>query len=566
MNKRSQKNIEVLSGRFYVVLGVLGLSAVGLLASAIDLQVLRQEFYQQQGDVRHVRQMEIPASRGMILDRHGEPLAISTPVQSIWCRPADLLQDTEGVARLAALLTLDEDELLRKLTQRAEREFVYIKRRVPPSLAERVSALELPGVHLQGEYQRFYPAGEIAAHVLGFTNIDDQGQEGLELSFDDWLRGVPGAKRVIKDRLGRTIENVELINPATPGRDLVTTIDRRLQYLAYRALKSAVLEYGARSGSAVILDVASGEVLAMVNQPSYNPNQRSQRYEHMRNRAITDFFEPGSVIKPFAVAAALESGQYDRTSQVETAPGQHKVGAYTIRDAVNYGTLDLTGVITKSSNVGMSKIALTLDARHLWSVYQRFGFGQVTGSGFPGETPGVLPDHNRWREAEKATISYGYGLSTTPLQLAQAYSVFANGGRIRAPTFVKAAINPDEAVVDPKLASVVLDMMETVTGPGGTGERAALPHYRVAGKSGTARKAAGQGYNDRYVATFAGIAPASDPRIVAVVSINDPASEQYYGGQIAAPTFRAVMEGALRLMDVPPDNLLPTPQLAGGVQ
>ncbi|MFK7955802.1 MAG: peptidoglycan D,D-transpeptidase FtsI family protein [Lysobacterales bacterium] len=557
MNRRGGEHIDVLPGRFYALLLTLGLCAVALLARAIDLQVLRQDFYQNEGDARHVRQVEIAASRGMILDRNGEALAISTPVQSIWTKPRELLAEPDGVGRLAAVLKIDEDELTRRLSQRSEKSFVYVKRRVTPALADAVAALDLPGVQMEREYQRFYPAGEVAAHVLGFTDVDDQGQEGLELSFDEWLRGSPGAKRVIKNRLGQTIENVELVNAATPGRTLTTSIDRRLQYLAYRSLKSAVLEFGARSGSAVVLEVSSGEVLAMVNQPSYNPNQRSGRYERMRNRAITDFFEPGSVIKPFSIAAALESGQYAPGTAVETAPGYQQLGAYTVRDAVNYGTLDLTGIITKSSNVGISRLALTLDARHLWDVYHRFGFGEITGSGFPGESPGMLPEHTRWRDVEKAAVSYGYGLSTTPLQIAQAYAAIANNGRIRAPSFIKGSVNPDRAVVDPTIAAQLKAMMETVTTGGGTGTRAAVPHYRVAGKTGTSRKASAQGYNDRYVATFAGFAPASSPRVVVVVSVNDPSSEQYYGGQIAAPTFRTVMEGALRLLDVPPDDLLP---------
>ncbi len=561
MNRRGGEHIDVLPGRFYALLLCLGLCAVALLARAIDLQVLRQDFYQNEGDARHVRQVEIAASRGMILDRNGEALAISTPVQSIWTKPRELMAEPGGVAKLAAVLKIDEEELTRRLSQRIEKSFVYVKRRVAPSLAEAVAALDLPGVQMEREYQRFYPAGEVAAHVLGFTDVDDQGQEGLELSFDEWLQGSPGAKRVIKNRLGQTIENVELVSAATPGRTLTTSIDRRLQYLAYRSLKSAVLEFGARSGSAVVLEVSTGEVLAMVNQPSYNPNQRSGRYERMRNRAITDFFEPGSVIKPFSIAAALESGQYAPETPVETAPGYQQLGAYTVRDAVNYGTLDLTGIITKSSNVGISRLALTLDARHLWDVYHRFGFGEITGSGFPGESPGMLPEHTRWRDVEKAAVSYGYGLSTTPLQIAQAYAAIANNGRIRAPSFIKGSVNPDRAVVDPTIAAQLKAMMETVTTGGGTGTRAAVPHYRVAGKTGTSRKASAQGYNDRYVATFAGFAPASSPRVVVVVSVNDPSSEQYYGGQIAAPTFRTVMEGALRLLDVPPDDLLPNAPL-----
>ncbi|MDJ0655321.1 MAG: penicillin-binding transpeptidase domain-containing protein [Xanthomonadales bacterium] len=566
MNKRSKPGIEISRGRFYGTLMFLGLCLALLVARAIDLQVLRKDFYQHQGDVRHVRQVPIPASRGMILDRNGEPLAISTPVESIWCNPRELLKAPERIHELARLLELDGDALLQKLGQRSEREFVYIKRRVSPALAAQVSALELPGVELQREYRRFYPTGEVTAHVLGFTNIDDQGQEGLELSFDEWLQGAAGSKRVIKDLHGRVIENVEMVDEPHPGRDLVTSIDRRLQYLAYRTLKGAVMEFQAQSGSAVVLDVTNGEVLAMVNQPSYNPNQRSSRYESMRNRAVTDFFEPGSVIKPFTVAAALESGQFTPASMVETSPGMHQVGTFTIRDARDFGTLDMAGILVQSSNVGASKLALSMDAQHLWDVYRRFGFGEVTGSGFPGESPGMLPDHSRWREVERSAVSRGYGMSTTPLQLAQAYAVIANGGRIRAPTFVKGAANPDNAVLDPALAAQMVGMLEQVTAPDGTGHRAALANYRIAGKTGTSRKASNAGYNNRYVATFAGVAPASDPRVVVVVSVNDPATEEYYGGQIAAPAFRAIMDASLRLMDLPPDDLmdLRSQYLAGG--
>ncbi len=556
MNKRSLKKIDVHRSRFYGVMLFLGLCAAALLARAIDLQVLHQEFYRQQGDVRHVRNVPIAASRGTIVDRNHEPLAISTPVESIWCQPAELLEAAGRVPELARVLGLDADALIQRLAQRSDKEFVYIKRHVPPTLALEVASLDLPGIQFQREYRRFYPAGEVAAHVLGFTNIDDRGQEGLELSFDDWLKGEPGVKRVIKDLHGRVIEDVELVTEARPGRELVTSLDRRLQYHAYRTLKSAVMEFQADSGSAVILDVTNGEVLAMVNQPSYNPNQRSSRRHAMRNRALTDFFEPGSVIKPFAVAAALESGRYAPESLIETSPGTLAIGAHTVRDVRDFGTLDLTGVLSHSSNVGVSRLALSLDAGHMWDIYRRFGFGEVTGSGFPGESPGVLPDHSRWRDVETATIAYGYGLSTTPVQLAQAYAAIANGGRIRAPTFVKGATNPDSAVVDPALAGQMLAMLETVTAITGTGHRAAVAHYRVAGKTGTSRKASASGYSNRYVATFAGFAPASNPRIVVVVSINDPATQEYYGGQVAAPVFKIIMEGALRLLDIAPDDLL----------
>ncbi|MEM9301187.1 MAG: penicillin-binding protein 2 [Pseudomonadota bacterium] len=557
MNRRRRQSVRMSRGRFYVVIIAMAAAVAVLIARAADVQLLRNDFYQDQGNARHVRQVPIVAVRGAILDRNGEPLAISSPIHSVWGNPAEMLRHPDRLVELARALGMSSEALARRIGQRAEREFVYIRRHVAPDLAETVAALEIPGVSLEREYRRYYPAGEATSHVLGMTDIDERGQEGLELAFNEWLSGASGMKRVVKDLYGRTIENVELVQQPRQGRDLVTTVDRRLQYLAYRALKAGVAERGARSGSVVALDVRSGEVLAMANVPSYNPNDRSRSPgESIRNRAVTDFFEPGSVIKPFTVAAALESGRYRRDTVVHTSPGFLKVGAYTIRDFRDYGDLDLTGILTKSSNVGASKLALNLEAGHLWDAYKRFGFGEVSGSGFPGESPGLLPHFQRWREVEQAAISYGYGLSTTPLQLAQAYAAIANRGRIRAPTFVKGALNPDSAVIDPTLANRLVEMMETVTGDLGTGTRAAVPNYRVAGKTGTSRKAADDGYDDRYVATFAGFAPASDPQIVVVVSVNDPATEEYGGGQVAAPVFREVMQAALRLTGIAPDNLM----------
>lgn len=559
--------MRVHPGRYYTVLVLFALLGSLLLARAADIQLLRDQFYRDQGDARHVRLVPVNAVRGAILDRNGEPLAISTPVDSVWGNPKEMLSRPDRLPELAEILDLDAETLARRVSQRSEREFVYLRRHVAPDIAERVDALEFPGVALEREYRRFYPAGEAAGHVLGMTNVDDVGQEGLELAFNEWLIGEPGQKRVVKDLYGRVIENVELVKQARQGRDLVSSLDRRLQYLAYRELKSAVAEFGARSGSVVVLSVANGEVLAMVNQPSYNPNDRTRNAgAAMRNRAVTDFFEPGSVIKPFTLAAALESGRYGHNSEVDTSPGFLQVGSYTIRDHRDYGVLDMTGILTKSSNVGASKLALSLEAGHLWDIYRRFGFGTVTGSAFPGESPGILLHHGRWREVEQAAVSYGYGVSTTPLQLATAYAAIANQGRIRAPSFVKGAVNPDSAVIDPQLARQLIGMMETVTATAGTGTRAALTHFRVAGKTGTSRKASQEGYSDRYIATFAGMAPASNPQLVVVVVINDPASEEYYGGQVAAPVFREVMGAALRLMNIAPDNLLASPPnyVAGG--
>ena len=553
----------LLRSRLYFVMAGFCLLSTALIARAFDLQVLRKDFYQDQGDARFLREVSIPTTRGMILDRNGEPLAVSTPVESVWANPKELLLARAELPRLAPLLGMDADTLEQRLTQRTDKEFVYLRRQMKPADAELVRALKIPGVNLQREYRRYYPAGELLAHIVGFTNIDDQGQEGLEAMYNDWLKGAPGAKRVIRDRKGQTVQEVEMVRAAEPGHDLKLSIDRRVQYVAYRELKATITEHRAASGSVVVLDVSNGEVLAMVNQPSYNPNQREHTDKsQLRNRAVTDVFEPASIIKPFTVAAALESGQFQSTTLIDTSPGTLVVGNHTVPDVRNFGVLDLTGILKKSSNVGATRLALALKSDHLWDAFHRFGFGQVTGSFFPGESPGSLPDFRRWSDLEKATLSYGYGLSVTPLQMAQAYAALANHGRIRKPTFVRGSINPDSAVIDPKLADEIVHMLEAVTVPGGTGLRARVMHYRIAGKTGTARKAGPAGYARRYIAGFAGIAPASNPRFVAVVMINDPKGEAYYGGQIAAPLFARVMAGTLRLMDVPPDDIKPALMVA----
>jgi cell division protein FtsI (penicillin-binding protein 3) len=542
--------------RVWLTAGIMLLACIVLFARAVNLQVMESEFLQSEGEARFLRQVEIPTVRGSILDRHGEPLAVSTPVDSIWAHPRTLLQETAQIPMLAGLLEIPADELERRLTQRASREFVWLKRRVHPDLVERVVALDIPGVHLEREYRRFYPTGEVTAQVLGFTNIDDFGQEGLELAYNSWLQGEPGAKRVIKDLFGRTVQEVELVSEMQPGRDLRLTLDRRLQYLAFRELKTAVLEFQARSGSIVIMDVTTGEVLAMVNYPSYNPNASERgASDGLRNRAVTDVLEPGSVIKPFAMAAVLEAGIATPQMMVDTSPGTMEVAGHTIRDVRDYGEMTVTGLMTKSSNVGIVDLVLSMDARHLWGVYSRFGFGEVTGTGFPGESAGVLRDYERWRKLEQATLAYGYGLSVTPLQLTRATAAIADGGRLRQPSFVLGTDNPPLSVVDPVLAQQLSAMMETVIEPGGTGTRAAIPGYRVAGKTGTSRKAGAGGYNDRYVASFTGFAPASRPRLAATVVINDPGGEAYYGGQVAAPVFARVMDAGLRLFNVPPDRM-----------
>lgn len=541
-----------------------GLASV-LLWRAVDLQVLDRQFLQTQGDARHLRVVEIPAHRGAITDRNGEPLAISSPVDSVWVNPKEFVASAAELARLARLLELEPQALARRVRQRSDREFLYIKRHLAPELAEQVMALGLPGVALQREYRRFYPAGEVTAHVVGFTNIDDRGQEGIELAYNDWLQGEPGAKRVIKDRLGRIIDDVESLREPRPGKALRLSIDRRLQYLAYRELKAAAAEQGVRSASLVLLDVTTGEVLAMVNQPGYNPNNRLEiNSQAARNRAVTDAYEPGSTIKVFSVAAALEAGHFRPDSVIDTGPGYMRVGSYTIRDTRPFGKIDIGTLIQKSSNIGAAKMALALPPEAIWTMYARLGFGRPAGTGFPGEAAGLMPARPPVRDAERAALAYGYGLSTTPLQLASAYATIAADGVRRPVSFLALDQAPaGEQVMSAAVARQVRTMMEAVVMKGGTAPQAAVAGYRVAGKTGTARKAAAGGYAENaYLAYFAGFAPASRPRLAMVVMMDEPSERYYYGGRAAAPVFSRVMSGALRLLNVPPDDV---PQLGAFV-
>jgi cell division protein FtsI (penicillin-binding protein 3) len=540
--------------RLYLLLGVLSLAAVSLVVRAVDLQFVDRAFLQSQGDQRFVRVIPIPTSRGMILDRNGEPLAVSSPVESIWANPQEVLQHLERLPELAEALNTPLEPLRERIVQRATREFVYLRRHMNPDEADAIIERGIPGVYSQREFRRFYPMGEVMAHVLGFTNIDDNGQEGLELAFDAWLKGTPGAKRVIRDRRGRIVEDVDLLRPSEPGRDLRLSIDRRMQYLAYRELKGALHEHGASSGSVVVVDVRNGEIMAMVNQPSYNPNAREGvDSQAQRNRAVTDLFEPGSVIKTFTVAAALETGRVTPDTPIDTSP--LSVGGHPIRDIRNFGTVSPTRLLTKSSNIASTRLALEMTSDHMYDVLRRFGFGQSTGVGFPGEASGVLPGPRAWGQLHKATISFGYGLSVTPLQLAQAYAAVGNRGVLVTPTFLAGAQTPTRAVIDPALADQLMAMLETVTGPEGSATRARVAGFRVGGKTGTSRRAVAGGYQKSYISLFAGLIPVSDPRYAMVVMINDPKGAAYYGGLVAAPVFGRVMEGALRVMDVPPDNI-----------
>lgn len=529
----------------------------GMGARAAYLHVVDQEFLRKQGDARMLRVETIVAHRGMLRDRNGLPLAVSTPVVSIWANPQEALEGKLDVAALAKALEVDVRWLRERLKKNSEREFLYLKRHLAPEKAKALLAQEFPGIYGKTEYRRFYPEGEVTAHVLGFTNLDDQGQEGLELELDEKLRGVPGLKRVLRDLKGSKVKDVALLRPARPGQDVHLSFDARTQYLAYRELAQAIEQTGATAGTAVALDVDTGEVLAMVNQPSFNPNNRGKlRPEQMRNRAVTDMFEPGSTMKPFTVAAALESGKYSARSTFNTTPGTLKVYNKLIRDHENYGVIDIGTIITKSSNVGSAQIALSLPRETLPHLYSRLGFGKTTGSGFPGESAGRLQPRERWRPVEIATMSYGYGLTVTALQLAQSYATIASGGVARPVSFLKVG-EPvaGKRVLDEKIASQLIPMMESVVTTDGTAIKAAVPGYRIAGKTGTAHKAKNGGYaDDQYMSTFVGMAPASRPKVVLAVVIDSPSNGQYYGGLVSAPVFSRIMAETLRLMNVEPDR------------
>ncbi len=535
----------------------LGLCSVTLVGRAAYVQLVNSDFYQRQGEARYLREVPIPTSRGMITDRNGEPVAVSTPVASIWVNPQELLRHPDRIPELAQALRIPADELGTRLSQKADKEFMYVRRRINPDEAESIVGLKIPGVFSQREFRRFYPQGEAMAHVLGFTNIDDRGQEGLELAFDDWLRGKPGVKKVIRDRKGAIVESIDLVRAAEPGKDLTLSIDRRIQFLAMRELRNAVTAHKASGGSVVVMDVATGEVLAMANLPTYNPNAvGNAKPDARRNRAVTDLVEPGSTMKPLTVATALQAGVVSPATIIDTNPGYMALGRYTIKDVPrNNGVLDVTGVITRSSNIGAAKIVDKVPNQTFYDSLRNFGYGVAPQSGFPGEAAGMLAPPGRWNGLQKATMSYGYGLNVTPLQIAQAYAALGNGGKLIPPTFIKGQRNEARQVIDPKIATDVVRMMETVVTQGGA-KQAGILGYHVAGKTGTARKAGPGGYvRNHYNSLFAGVVPATNPRFATVIVVNDPQGGTYYGGLVSAPVFHHVMEGALRLMDVPPDDI-----------
>jgi cell division protein FtsI (penicillin-binding protein 3) len=558
LRRAGKKNPESLV-RFYLVVAVLCALLVLLVGRVLSLQIIDTErgyeFLQDQGEMRSVRTAEIPAYRGVITDRRGEPLAVSTPVISIWGNPS-VLAGSDRLPELADALGLELAALNERLARYQGKQFMYLQRHMVPADARDILALKIKGVSGEREYRRFYPAGEVAAQLVGFTNVDDQGIAGLELAYEDWLKGVPGKKKYIKDLHGEVVRDIGVLQPALPGKDLTLSIDLRLQYLQHRELRKAVTSIGAASGSVVTLDAHTGEILAMVNYPTYNPNStRGADPASMRNRAITDVYEPGSTMKTLTLVAALESGRFTTSTMIDTSPGRIRVGPKVYPDPRNYGLISVSRIIEKSSQVGTTKIALDLGHEPIREVFNRFGIGHAPGTGFPGESSGSLPDRARWYATEKVSLAFGYGISATPLQLARAYSVFANGG-VQQPLSLLALEGesaPGERIISSQIAREVLGVLQAVTGDEGTARKARVPGFAVGGKTGTVRKVGPQGYiADQYVAWFAGIAPIDDPRIVTVVVINDPKGEAYGGGAVAAPVFSAITQGALRLLNVAP--------------
>ncbi len=550
--------------RFRVVVGLLALMVGAISWRIIDLQVVDRDFLKGQGDARSLRHIPIPAHRGLITDRNGEPLAVSTPVTTLWANPKEMQASKDRWPQLAAVLGQNPQQLIERLTQQANKEFIYLVRGLTPEQGQQVLDLKVPGVYGLEEFRRFYPAGDVTAHMVGFTDLDDHGREGVELAYDEWLAGVPGKRQVIKDRRGRLIKDIQVTKNAKAGKTLALSIDLRLQYLATRELRNAIAEQDAKAGSLVIMDVKTGEVLAMVNQPTYNPNNRRSMFPAaMRNRAIIDVFEPGSTVKPISMSAALQSGRWKPTDKVEVYPGSLQIGRYTIKDVSKSEgpILDLTGILINSSNVGMSKIAFDIGGEAIYRVMSQVGLGQYTGLGFPGERVGNLPNHREWRKAETATLSYGYGVSVTALQLVHAYAALANDGKMVPLSILKVDKTPEAVQAIPKETAKTIQGMlqQVIEAPRGV-FRAQVPFYHVAGKSGTARKATvgSKGYTENaYRSLFAGFGPMSDPRYAIVVVIDEPGKGGYFGGLVSAPVFSKVMSGTLRLMNVPPDNLPP---------
>ncbi|SEG12401.1 penicillin-binding transpeptidase domain-containing protein [Vibrio hangzhouensis] len=562
-NKKKTQSVEapaLIAWRFRLILGGVFLIFAALVARIGYIQVIEPDNLIKQGDLRSVRVKALPSARGIISDRNGEPLAVSVPVQAVWADPVTIFKN-EGFKELdrwhalADVLGVDRQSLINKINKNKNRRFIYLQRQVSPAMAKYIKELKLSGIGLKAESRRYYPAGEVSAHLVGVTGIDGHGLEGVERSYDKWLTGEAGKRIIRKDRYGRVVENISL-EEREEGKPLELTIDQRLQAIAYRAVKQAVADYRATSGSAVIIDVKTGGVLAMVNAPSYNPNNRASRQSFtMRNRVITDAMEPGSTVKPFVVLAALEEGVADDNTVIDTGNGIMRIGGSRVRDTSKVGKANLAKILQKSSNIGVAKLALDMPLEGLLGMYSSIGFGQLSGLNLIGETSGIFPNRRRWSQFEIATLAFGYGISITPLQLAHAYATLGNGG-LYQPVHIIENNQQDlsKQVISHDYAVKVLHMLEAVTQPGGTATRAAVPGYRVAAKTGTSRKAAAGGYSDEYVAITSGVAPVSDPRIALVVVINEPQGDQYYGGAVAGPVFSEIMKGSLQILNVAPDE------------
>jgi cell division protein FtsI (penicillin-binding protein 3) len=548
--------VKLPTWRRRVLLAAVLLGFAALLGRGLYLQSYHKKFLQEKGDARYSRTLVLSAHRGKITDRNGELLAISSPVESVWASPPDVKIDDAQTKQIAEILQIEPEVVSKKLVN-SERGFVYLKRRISPELAAQVMKVGVPGIYLQREYKRYYPAGDVTAHLVGFTGLDDTGQEGFELAMNSALSGKEGSRRVIKDRSGHIIEDLQAVKVPQDGHDVVLSIDRRIQYLAYRELAKAVELHKAAAGAAIVLDARTGEVLAMVNVPTYNPNNPINIKGKTRNRAIVDMFEPGSTMKPVTVAAGLESGQYQPDTKIQTAPGTLKIGPATIHDSHAHGILTVAEVIQKSSNVGASKIALSLDKKYMWDTFNQLGFGTKTHIGFPGEAAGQVRNYKTWRPIEQATMSFGNGISVTLLQLVRSYTAFANDGELKPVSLLKLKDAPvGTQVFSAKTANEMKAMLEMVVLPGGTALKAQILGYRVAGKTGTTHKLGAHGYEkNKYVGSFVGMAPASNPRLIMAIMIDEPntAGDQYYGGVVAAPVFSAVMADALRMLAIPQD-------------
>ena len=549
--------------RAYVVMGLLMVGSLALVMRSFYLQGVNKDFLIGKGESRYERVIELSATRGRILDRHGDVLAISTPVKSVWAIPEDAKLTPAQIRQLATLLEIEPRELTRKLA--AARDFAYLKRQIAPDVAAQITALKLPGIHFQNEYRRYYPSGEVAAHMLGFTGAEDVGQEGIELALQSQLAGKSGSRRVIKDRRGQIVEDVESIHVPQEGKDVSLALDAKLQYLAHSQLKQAITEHKAKAGGVIMLDAKSGEVLALANSPTYNPNNRSKLSgAQLRNRAFTDTFEPGSTFKPFTIALALDKGNVRFDTPIQTAPGKMTIGTATISDAHPHGVLSVAQVIQKSSNIGSAKMALAIPSEEMWTMFDKLGFGQPLKLGFPGEAGGRLRPWKRWRPIEQATMAYGHGISVTLIQLARAYQVFARDGDLVPLSLSRTETPPTVGarVFSEQTAREVRAMLEMAVLPGGTAPKAQIPGYRVAGKTGTAHKLEGGVYANKYVSAFVGFAPVSDPRLIVAVMIDEPSAGKHYGGEVAAPVFAQVMGSALRTLGVPQDSAVKPMQVA----